>query len=447
MSDKKQQFHLEPPYGLMNDPNGLAWFQGQYYVFFQWNPLAKDHSHKEWGWFTSPDLLHWQFHGSAMAPSEPYDQSGVHSGSALVKDGQLRLYYTGSDKSAGRRHSSQCLAVLGPNGKFAKKGIVVETPAGFTEHFRDPSVLRLPDGTYRMLLGAQRVNGFGAIAIFASEDALTWEYSGILGYSDEYEMVECPDLVAGRDGSMLLYGLQHRDNDRDATLSSFSYCTPVEVTSSGITPSEQELTAKCRVDDGFDFYAPQTFRTPDGRTLLLAWMSRMDGDVETVFSQGDPYVHCLTMPREVEVSNGRLRQRPARELRELLASDIPTRTGPGDALSAPIAGRTFHLDMTWDRAPLAFDLTYEDMCIQWNGSELSLGRRLWTDGDVERRTIQVQLSRMEIWTDTSSLELFINNGDYAMSARFLPTGMTPTLHLSSQPGCSQFSLRAICPSR
>ena len=81
---KKQQYHLEPPRGLMNDPNGLAYFNGRYYVFFQWNRFAKNHSYKEWGFFTSEDLLHWNFEGSALLPNQPYDQCGGYSGCGYV---------------------------------------------------------------------------------------------------------------------------------------------------------------------------------------------------------------------------------------------------------------------------------------------------------------------------------------------------------------------------
>lgn len=70
---KKQSWHIEPPWGLMNDPNGLIWYRGNYDVFFQWNRFKKDHSSKAWGWCISPDLIHWRFCGSALLPDQPYD--------------------------------------------------------------------------------------------------------------------------------------------------------------------------------------------------------------------------------------------------------------------------------------------------------------------------------------------------------------------------------------
>ena len=44
---RRQGFHLEPPAGLLNDPNGLVWYRGSYYVYFQWNKFEKNHSYKD----------------------------------------------------------------------------------------------------------------------------------------------------------------------------------------------------------------------------------------------------------------------------------------------------------------------------------------------------------------------------------------------------------------
>ena len=102
MRKKKQLFHLEPPRGLLNDPNGLSYFNGKYYVFFQWNRFAKDHSYKEWGMFTSPDMVRWTFEGSALLPDQTYDMCGTYSGSGLVIDEKLYLFYTGNVKKTKR---------------------------------------------------------------------------------------------------------------------------------------------------------------------------------------------------------------------------------------------------------------------------------------------------------------------------------------------------------
>lgn len=315
---KRQKYHLEPDRGLLNDPNGLVFYKDMYHVFFQWNRFEKNHSYKEWGHFTSKDLLHWNWEGSALLPDQFYEQNGVYSGSALIKDGQLRLFYTGNNKSGGVRKSSQCLAVTEDGKTFQKKGIVVSTPAEFTEHFRDPKVWQDGDNCY-MVIGAQMKNGRGSVALCSSKDTENWKFELVLAKSKEYEMVECPDYFQVDGQGILLYCLQHRDNESDSSLCSFSAYKEFnfEDIVSGKTEDSnvQNLDeGRKKMDQGFDFYAPQTFTSLDGRKILLAWMSRMEEEEEKLFGEGESSIHCMTLPRELSYRNGELCQLPVREL-------------------------------------------------------------------------------------------------------------------------------------
>ena len=110
MKNRKQAYHIETEKGLINDPNGLSYFKGKYYVFFQWNPNATDHSYKVWGKTTSQDLIHWSEPVIALQASESYDKDGTYSGSAVSDGETLSLYYTGNVKVNGVRYPEQCLA-------------------------------------------------------------------------------------------------------------------------------------------------------------------------------------------------------------------------------------------------------------------------------------------------------------------------------------------------
>lgn len=52
------KYHIYPKTGLMNDPNGLAYFNGKYHIFFQWYPFDAVHGLKHWGHTESEDLIH-----------------------------------------------------------------------------------------------------------------------------------------------------------------------------------------------------------------------------------------------------------------------------------------------------------------------------------------------------------------------------------------------------
>lgn len=442
--DKKQRYHLEPPEGLMNDPNGLVWFRDRYYVFFQWNRFKKDHSHKEWGLFTSKDLLKWEFQSGAIRPGEPYDHSGVHSGSAFVIDGCLYAFYTGSDKSGGRRKSRQCLAVSEDGEHFQKKGVLLDTPAEFTEHFRDPKVFRAGENIFFMVVGAQRQNGKGAIALCRSKDGRNWKYSHILATSDGHEMIECPDLFRLNGQDVLLYCLQRRDNEKDQVILAHSVYQMVDFDTQTGTVSGTDLEYGYGTPDaGFDFFAPQTFETPDGRRILLAWMSRMNDEQERALAEQEPRIHCLTLPRELSVEKGRLVQRPARELYRLLREEIPV-TGNGEGLcSVQTDTRSYHLMLEAEHCPEGLRVELGEASLQWDGAKCTLARQNWAGADEVRTCALDGLHRVEIWADTSSLEIFLNGGEAVMSARVFPQLSAAAVTVTGMPGNASVTVRRI----
>lgn len=161
----KLAYHIEPATGLLNDPNGLIKFKDTFYFFHQWNRFSTDHSYKEWGLFTSNDMVHWSNHGSAIIPDRDIDMNGVYSGSAVEHDEKMYLYYTGNVKKDMKRKSYQCISISEDGRTFIKQANAIETPDEYTENFRDPKVWK---GTknWWMIVGAQTKELKGAVALF-----------------------------------------------------------------------------------------------------------------------------------------------------------------------------------------------------------------------------------------------------------------------------------------
>ena len=95
---------------------------------------------QSWGHVSSTDLLHWQHEPVALLPTEAYESHGCYSGSAVSDEqGRLTLIYTGNVKFPdGSRTAYQCLARADDEGGFAKLGPVLDLPAGYSGHVRDP---------------------------------------------------------------------------------------------------------------------------------------------------------------------------------------------------------------------------------------------------------------------------------------------------------------------
>ncbi|WP_428775531.1 glycoside hydrolase family 32 protein, partial [Vibrio sp.] len=123
----RPMWHISPPQGLLNDPNGFIFHQGQYHLFYQWHPFACQHKDKYWAHLTSKDLVHWHWQPIALTPSDWFDAHGVFSGHAVSDGDQLKLFYTGNTRIGTERdrHTTQCIATSSDGIEFHKQGPVI----------------------------------------------------------------------------------------------------------------------------------------------------------------------------------------------------------------------------------------------------------------------------------------------------------------------------------
>lgn len=92
----RPNYHISPEHGFLNDPNGLAQFQGMYHVFYQWLPDVVPQGSKIWRHCVSEDLIHWSDQGCGLSPEEWYEKNGCYSGSGITEGDGYYLFYTGN---------------------------------------------------------------------------------------------------------------------------------------------------------------------------------------------------------------------------------------------------------------------------------------------------------------------------------------------------------------
>ena len=295
--------------------------------------------------------------------------------------------------------------------------MILHTPEQFTEHFRDPKVFYSDsEKCYFMLVGAQRKNGKGAIALCSSVDGVNWEYKDILCATEQYEMIECPDMFQLNNTDVLLYNPQKRDNTLDTSLYSFS---AYKIDSFDDLDNDFSL-----LDYGFDFYAPQTFSDENGRRILFAWMSRMEEEQEKIFASDTPYIHCLTIPRELFIKNNILYQRPIKELYQLLGNDIPLILESETIKKFKPKEHTFYLHIKDNNCMQNIYISFHQgqTIFEYSENEVKFTRKNWVTNEPEFKTCNLKsLSEIEIWADNSSMEIFLNNGEKVFSSRIFAT--------------------------
>ena len=94
----RQGYHIQPITGLLNDPNGFSFYNGEYHLFYQWFPRGPVHGLKYWYHTSSKDLVSWEDHGIGINPGDWFDSHGAFSGSGIVHDNKLHLLYTGNTR-------------------------------------------------------------------------------------------------------------------------------------------------------------------------------------------------------------------------------------------------------------------------------------------------------------------------------------------------------------
>lgn len=194
----RQTYHIQPPTGLLNDPNGFSYFNGQWHLFYQWFPLGPVHGLKYWYHVVSDDLVHWENCGVGISPSTKYDSHGAYSGSGLVDKNQLHLMYTGNTRSKNwSRTPHQLMAIMDKSGqiKKIKEPVIEGIPEGYTDNFRDPKMWK-HEGYYYAIIGAERKNHTGTALVYQSENLTDWLLLGEFNpqVQDFGFMWECPDF-------------------------------------------------------------------------------------------------------------------------------------------------------------------------------------------------------------------------------------------------------------
>lgn len=75
-AENRPAFHVTPPVGWMNDPNGFSLYQGEYHLFYQYHPYSTQWGPMHWGHCKTKDFVKWEQLPCALAPDTDYDGQG-----------------------------------------------------------------------------------------------------------------------------------------------------------------------------------------------------------------------------------------------------------------------------------------------------------------------------------------------------------------------------------
>ena len=427
------KYHIAAPAGWVNDPNGFCFFGGQYHFFYQHHPYSVEWGPMHWGHVVSDDLVNWKHLPIALAPDKDYDNEGVFSGSGIEKDGKFYLMYTGNISYPDGGHAQkQCLAVSKDGISFEKVEInpIIEAPENVdmsTVDFRDPKVWK-NGNKYYAVLGSKTADGQrGEILLFESTDLENWTFKNISaqGEGNQGNMWECPNFAKVGNKDVFIISPM----DIQATGNKFVNNVDVIYTVGKLDYDTGifEHGDFEPLDWGFDFYAPQVTKVPDGRNIFIGWLDMWRVPQP---EQADGWAGLMTVPREMKFKGGKLYTPPIAELEKLRTSEkIYTDLSLEEETELKdIAGETGELCLQVDLSKSKkFSIELRKTAkISFNAESGVLKFTRDGSGNEElagERKVQIfpgNKLNLRIYIDRSSIEIFVNDGEKVLSGRIYP---------------------------
>ena len=443
LSGARHLLHFSPPFGWMNDPNGLCEIDGVTHLFYQHNPHGRRWNTMHWGHAISHDGLRWLHQPVALLPRQALvrghdSQGGAYSGSARRGSADtIQIYYTDRDDNRRPTREWQMVTALEHGWRPEASRVLLDTRPplpGFGQDWRDPFVFDGPDGRRKMLLGGADAQG-SLVLLYETDDREGingWRFVDVVIREPSRRSVpaECPCIIrldGADDVWVMIFGLI---GSRDPVTRRRNLTR----TYIGRFDGRQfESLLEHELDFGADCYAMQVWRGSDG-PRGIAWAANWTD----VFADRD-FESAMTLPRRLLWRHGQLLTPP-------IAAVDGLRCGPPRLLEA---AATFAL--TDGLAEIALELS-PDATFALEFGQPTHAMTLTYDGDVlELHCAPVGgvpryhascggMQTLRVFVDVGLIEIFADGGRACCTKRIdssLPIG---TVRLVGNAGVASAKL-------
>ena len=445
----RPQFHFSPPEQWMNDPNGLVYHQGVYHMFYQYYPEDIVWGPMHWGHATSKDLLHWQHKPIALYPDE---HGYIFSGSAVVDKNNTSglgteeqpplvavFTYHNAEKEplGGNDHQTQGIAFSLDNGdtwtKYKDNPVIANNEF---RDFRDPKVFWDEKGKrWLMLLVAG-----DHLRMYTSANLTEWSYLSEFGKDQGAHggVWECPDMFSLKveGGEEEKWVLLISINPGGPNGGSATQYFIGDFDGTAFTSNQKEVKW---VDWGADNYAGITYNNNPGKApVFIGWMSNWN------YGQATPtqkWRSAMTLPRTLSLHkvNGEY------ELKNYPVEAFGKISKPVAVAAVESQQGSVYTYQNFNAAEVRFQTRLTDQ--EWrfyneDGETLRLildaGERLLTIDRSESGQVDFDPSfasephtasvpnlpeepfEVRLIMDASSVEVFLNKGQYVMTEQLFP---------------------------
>ncbi|WNS78930.1 glycoside hydrolase family 32 protein [Domibacillus sp. DTU_2020_1001157_1_SI_ALB_TIR_016] len=465
----RPQFHYSPESNWLNDPNGMVYYNGEYHLFYQYHPHGTTWGPMHWGHAVSSDLVSWEHLPVAL---EPDSIGAIFSGSAVVDwqdttgffDGESGLVaiftHAGTYPDSDRPRQVQSIAYSKDNGRTWQlyEGNPVLSDESKPD-FRDPKVFwHTETNRWVMVLATGQT-----ISIYTSPNLKEWTFASEFGENQGFHegVWECPDLFelpvdGDPSASKWVLLVSVGDHPHLAEGSRTQYFIG-EFNGTAFSNEHSEGTTLW-LDYGRDNYAGVSWSDiphSDSRRVYIGWMSNWK---YANLTPSTKWRGAMTLPRTLSLASSeqgiRLVQSPVEELKALRSQSILLKENEDvdqtEAVYMPETN-TYELEAEFqigDTSVFGFSLctsSTEKTIVGYDVKSEQLFMDRTASGQVDfhegfAAKHQAVLSpkegkiKLRIFVDWSSVEVFANDGEIAMTDLIFPDSDSRTVELFIEDG-------------
>jgi fructan beta-fructosidase len=475
LEEYRPAYHFTPPKNWINDPNGLVYLDGEYHLFYQYNPFGNEWGHMSWGHAVSRDLVSWEHLPTAIEEFENNDKDStltmIFSGSAVVdsdntsgffregqKDGMVAIFtsHVHNGKEGLVQHQSLAYSAdKGRSWKLYDRNPVLDLGM---KDFRDPNVFwYAPE--QKWIMSVVKPHEYLA-QFYESKDLKSWKLLSEFGKrGDMTKIWECPALfqVPVQGSSEKKWVLTISSGHRQKNYLAMQYFVG---DFNGTTFTAQKQDEALYVDEGKDFYAGIPFNNlPDShrKPVMIGWINDWEyaNKIPTF-----PFRGAMSVPRELSLRNTasgyRLVQMPVslasrqgkRTNRNTIrVSGSETIGTPGEAyeLTADIKmGSAKKVGMRFLKSEgEATVLTYDVATGMLSLDRTQSGKVNFSDRFPSVEQVEVRpengILKLHLLVDRSIVEVFADSGMKVMTDLVFPSKHEGNLELFAEGGEAVFS--------
>ncbi len=435
----RPQIHFSPAKNWTNDPNGLVYHQGEYHLFFQYNPYGDTWGHMSWGHAVSKDLIHWEELPVALEEYQDAatgDSTMIFSGTVVIDkentagfgaNAMVAIYTSHVHKKneAVVQHQSMAYSIdKGRTWKRYEKNPILDIQR---KDFRDPKVFWY--GPQKKWVMALVVPDLFKVQFYSSTNLKEWKLMSEFGNAGDRERIwECPDLYElpidndpGKTKWILSLSGSHPQGKDFVGMQYF-----IGTFDGSSFTTDDDSTRY--LDFGKDFYAGIVFNNFD-KKIMLGWVNNWTYGNQIPTS---PWRGAFSIPRELSLKKWagkfELLQKPI-DVSSLRESELKSYAD----INSPIE-MELEIDSAANARIRLTDNSGKQLIVGVNNSRVYIDRSQ-SQGMVfhpqfastESAPIKSGKTQLRIFVDHSIIEVFVNGGEVAMCEQFFLPNQTHSI--------------------